>query len=65
MKNPKLRLFAAFLALVFLLSACSGIASQATPTVEPQTVEDVPPVVNATGKVTPQHYSQLSVSAPG
>lgn len=65
MKNLKTCLLAAILALIILLSACSGIAPQATPTIEPQTVEDVPPVVNATGKVTPQHYSQLSVSAPG
>jgi multidrug efflux pump subunit AcrA (membrane-fusion protein) len=65
MKNLKLRLTAVILALAMLVGACSGIAPQTTPTVEPQTVDEVPSVVNATGKVTPQHYSQLSVSAPG
>lgn len=51
--------------LAALLSACSGLGPQATPTPAPETVNDVAPVVSATGKVVPQQYSQLSISAPG
>lgn len=53
----------AFLSL--LLAACSGLSPQATPTPEPETVEDVQPVVNATGKAVPARYSRLSITIPG
>lgn len=48
-----------------LLTACSGLSQQATPTPEPETLEDVKPVVSATGKVVPGRYSRLSVTMPG
>ncbi len=48
-----------------LLGACSGLASQSTPTQEAETVEEVKPVINATGKAVPAHYSRLSISVPG
>jgi multidrug efflux pump subunit AcrA (membrane-fusion protein) len=48
-----------------LLVACSGLTPQATPTPEPETVEDVAPVVNATGKAVPAQYSRLGITVPG
>ena len=47
------------------LAACSGLAPQATATPAPETVEDVKPVVNATGKAVPAQYSRLSITVPG
>lgn len=52
-------------ALALLLSACSGLTAQETPTPIPQTVEDASPVVNATGKVVPQQYSHLNLAMGG
>lgn len=49
----------------WLLAACTGLAPQATPTPEAETVEDTVPVVNATGKAVPARYSRLSVTVPG
>jgi len=48
-----------------LLTACSGLSAQATPTPEAETVEDVKPVINATGKVVPAQFSRLSITVPG
>jgi multidrug efflux pump subunit AcrA (membrane-fusion protein) len=48
-----------------LLAACSGLSAQTTPTPEPETINDVKPVVNATGKVVPTQYSRLSMTLPG
>jgi multidrug resistance efflux pump len=41
------------------------MGAQETPAPTPQTVEDSATVVNATGKVVPQQYSQLTLSVPG
>jgi HlyD family secretion protein len=49
---------------VFLV-ACSGLSPQATATPDTETVEDVKPVVNATGKAVPAEYSRLSITVPG
>jgi multidrug efflux pump subunit AcrA (membrane-fusion protein) len=58
-----------FLSLILcgaiILSACSGLTAQATPTVEPPRSQDITPVVNATGVVAPAQYSTLSVSTAG
>jgi multidrug efflux pump subunit AcrA (membrane-fusion protein) len=48
-----------------LLTACSGLSAQVTPTPESETINDVKPVVNATGKVVPAQYSRLSMTLPG
>jgi multidrug efflux pump subunit AcrA (membrane-fusion protein) len=48
-----------------LLGACSGLSPQTTPIPEPETVEDVSPVVNATGKAVPAQYSRLGITIPG
>lgn len=48
-----------------VLTGCSGLPGQATPTPEPAQSADVQPVVSATGKVVPAHWSQLSLSVPG
>jgi multidrug efflux pump subunit AcrA (membrane-fusion protein) len=49
---------------VFLV-ACSGLSTQATATPDIETLEDVKPVVNATGKAVPAEYSRLSITVPG
>jgi len=48
-----------------LLAGCSGINPQATPTPDQSPVEDVQPIVSATGKVTPDEWSRLSFSTAG
>ena len=47
------------------LAACSGLSPQATATPDSETVEDVTPLVNATGKAVPAEYSRLSITVPG
>lgn len=64
-KQIALQSLAAMLLTALVLSACAGMGAQPTPTPEPKTVEEVPPVVSATGKVTPQQYATLSVSTAG
>lgn len=49
----------------FGLSACAGLTSKATPTPELQPDEAIKPIVSATGKVVPEHWSNLSVSTAG
>lgn len=48
-----------------VLTGCSSLPGQATPTEQPGQVVDVQPVVSATGKVVPARWSQLSLSVPG
>jgi multidrug resistance efflux pump len=57
-------LMAIFLGGLVLVS-CSNLPGQATPTEQPGQVVDVQPVISATGKVVPAHWSQLSLSVPG
>ena len=47
------------------LTSCSNLPGQATPTEQPGQVVDILPVISATGKVTPERWSQLSLSVPG
>jgi len=47
------------------LAACSGLSPQATATPDSETVEDVTPLVNATGKAVPAEYSRLSITVLG
>lgn len=63
--SMKVTLIGAAIILAVILTGCSGLSPQATPTAAPVTVDDVAPVVSATGKVVPQQYSQLSLSTPG
>jgi multidrug resistance efflux pump len=50
-----------------LVAGCSSLPlpTRNAPTPTPESVEDVQPLVNATGKVVPAHWSRLSVSVPG
>lgn len=48
-----------------LLSACSGLSPQASPTVEPPVDEEITPLVSATGVVVPADWTVLSLSASG
>lgn len=48
-----------------LLSACSGLTPQASPTVQPPVSEEITPLVSATGVVTPADWTILSLSASG
>lgn len=52
-------------ALALVVSACSAIPSQATPTAEPEPVQDFTPIVSATGEVVPERFSTLSMSSAG
>lgn len=66
MINSRSILWMTLLALAsILLASCSGLTPQATATPDTETVEDVAPVVNATGKAVPAEYSRLSITVPG
>lgn len=58
-------LLALVLLAALLLSGCSGLSQTPTPTAAPADSGDLPPIVSATGEVTPAESSTLSVSAPG
>jgi HlyD family secretion protein len=53
------------MALAMALTACSALPGQATPTPQPQTVEDFNPVVSATGVVKPLQWARLSLNGSG
>ena len=53
------------LSAALLLSACSALPGQATPTPEPVVVDEGPPYVNATGKVVPAQWARLSLQTQG
>lgn len=67
MKNfPKIRLISLGFALgLLLLAGCSALSPQATPTPEPFPLEEIQPMVSATGKVVPAQWSNLSFTTPG
>jgi multidrug efflux pump subunit AcrA (membrane-fusion protein) len=66
MLKMKLTKWVSALALAgMILAACSGLSTQTTATPEADTVEDIKPYVNATGKAVPAEYSRLSISVPG
>jgi multidrug resistance efflux pump len=48
-----------------VLTGCSNLPGQATPTEQPGQVVDIQPVISATGKVVPARWSQLSLSVSG
>ncbi len=54
-----------FVGSLVLLTACNAGATKAEPTLQPQEEEAFAPVVSATGKVIPTHWSNLSVSTSG
>ena len=58
-------LSATILLLMAALTACSGLTQQATPTVDAPDLEDVPPIVSATGEVVPARWSRISLSSAG
>jgi multidrug efflux pump subunit AcrA (membrane-fusion protein) len=51
--------------LSLLVSACSVLPSQATPTAEPEPVEDFTPIVSATGVLVPEKFATLSITSAG
>jgi multidrug efflux pump subunit AcrA (membrane-fusion protein) len=51
--------------LSLLVSACSALPSQATPTAEPEPVEDFTPIVSATGVLVPEKFATLSITSAG
>ncbi len=53
------------LLLGLIITGCSGLSPQASPTVEPPVNEDITPLVSATGVVTPADWTILSLSASG
>jgi len=61
--NHKLLLFIMIGAL--FLTSCGGSATQETPTVEPELVEDFVPVVSATAIVVPAQWVTLSLPVAG
>jgi multidrug resistance efflux pump len=65
MKFRKRTIFIFLLAISLVLSACSALPSQATPTAEPEPVEDFTPIVSATGEVVPEKFSTLSITSAG
>jgi len=62
-RNQSVRLGIAF--SFILLAGCSALNPQATPTSEPFPLEDIRPIVSATGKVVPDEWSNLSFTTPG
>jgi multidrug efflux pump subunit AcrA (membrane-fusion protein) len=48
-----------------IISGCSGLSPQASPTVVPAVDEEITPLVSATGVVTPADWTILSLSASG
>jgi multidrug efflux pump subunit AcrA (membrane-fusion protein) len=50
---------------MLVISACSGLSTQPTPTVESLQNEEVKPLVSATGKVIPSQWSRLSINVLG
>ena len=51
--------------LMLVLTACSALPGQATPTPQPEAVEDFNPVVSATGVVKPFQWARLSLNGSG
>jgi len=64
-KNLLSPLLLALLAGGMILSACASYAQKPTPTAEPEPVEDVTPVVNATAIVVPVERATLALSTAG
>lgn len=63
--NTKFYLSATFLLLIAALAGCSGLGQQAAPTEAPPDLEDIPPIVSATGVVVPARWARLSLSSAG
>jgi multidrug efflux pump subunit AcrA (membrane-fusion protein) len=63
--KTKTYLTIAILLLLAALTACSGLGQQAEPTTAPLPLEDVPPIISATGEVMPARWSRLSLAATG
>lgn len=65
MKTLTHKLIALLLCGALLLSACSGLQPSATPAVDAPEIQDVSPLISATGVVNPEQYSTLSMSTAG
>lgn len=51
--------------LMLVLISCSAFPGQATPTPQPEPVDDFNPVVSATGVVVPMQWARLSLNGSG
>jgi HlyD family secretion protein len=63
--RTKPTLYPILLFLMAVLTACSGLSQQTAPTAAPPDLEDVPPIVSATGEVVPARWTRLSLSSSG
>ena len=58
--NKKItKLLVIALAGIFIISACSSLPGQETPTPEPIDTEELPPLITATGEARPVQWSRL------
>lgn len=64
-KQKILRTLIIYLVGIFFIAGCSGFQSQATPTATPLEIEDINPMVSATGVIVPVEWARLSMSTPG
>jgi multidrug resistance efflux pump len=66
MKTRKIHLWMIWSAvLVLILTSCSVLPGQATPTPQPEPLEEFNPVVSATGVVVPLQWARLSLPGSG
>jgi HlyD family secretion protein len=66
MKTRKIHLWMIWSAvLVLILTSCSVLPGQATPTPQPEPLEEFNPVVSATGVVIPLQWARLSLPGSG
>jgi len=63
--KPIRRIFWTIICGTVIISACSGLPTQATPTAEPSQTGEIQPLVSATGKVVPARWSRLSINVIG
>lgn len=59
------RLAPILLVLLAALTACTAFSQNEAPTATPPPLEQVPPIVSATGVVVPSRWSRLSLAAAG
>lgn len=63
-RKPRITIFSA-LFIVLLIAGCDQFTPQDTPTPETVDVQDVTPIVSATGIIVPAEYTTLSMSTAG
>lgn len=63
--KTKTCLTTALILILTALTACSGLTQEAEPTITPPPLEDIPPIVSATGVIVPARWSRLSLNSAG